>query len=113
MSNRAHLEYIEFRELDDDLKPTGEASVGFRVYDDYGEVCSCFPGREEMRQKLAGFSGSAPVRAVKLALACEDTEIFDLLAHVRINQAGMYVNGVWHDWEDIHEAFEEEQKQSA
>lgn len=85
MSNIVSAQFTRFQDLDDHGNPFGEATMGYRICDDYGaDYNNCFESVEEMHK--AGLTREGIFRYI-----ADNHDDFDLIAR----EKGVYLNGDW------------------
>jgi hypothetical protein len=93
MSNRISIEPTMFVNV-----RSGEESFGVRVYDD--SDCFYDNGWESIPDDN--------VEVLREALSRANDGMLELLLCVRDGERGVYIGGIWFDWDDVKTVFEQE-----
>lgn len=89
VSNRVSIQFCTFQNIDSNGNSMGDATTGFRIYDDYGQLYdNCYESVEEMIDE--GINEEAIFKFV-------ESRFFDSF-HNAVVDKGIYLNGIWIDY---------------
>lgn len=90
MSNRARIVTCQFHDVIGN-QPTGRVYKGYRMFDDYGMTYST--GWDSIP--------SDGLEILKDIVEEADETAHGILQNVRVNRAGILINGRWYNWGEI------------
>jgi len=113
MSNIAAIQFCEFVNLDNELVPRKSTPIryfGFRIFDNYDMGYSTIAASNEgMKRQIEGMKGETFfVKTIRLVKKYSNETIGSILDSVHENEKGMLINGNYHGWEEIKEAFDDD-----
>jgi len=111
MSNRLVIQFCRFIDLDNNLvaDEKDKKNYGFRIFDDYdGDYC-VFGPKEELAKHLDADPKRFAISVIRMARNNVTERVGALLDYVEENQTGIYINDHYYSWEEIKEAFEEDE----
>jgi len=109
MSNRLTIQPTFFQGQDSDFNSTGDSYYGFRMYDDYDMSYSTIAEtRDGMMSVLNEYDGERHIQWIKLAMRYNSEVTDAMFDHIREMEKGIYIDQQWFDWDEIKEAFEED-----